>query len=126
LASRITLIANSVGELVTDPEKKYRNRTLDLLFRSLAAAARERAIGVVLSGSLDDGSRGLAAIHEAHGVTMVLTSTAGEQGMPENAADYDGPIDVIGNPRVIAEAIRQAITAMSVFTEMAAGPAGAA
>jgi hypothetical protein len=57
---------------------------------------------------------------------MVLTLTAGEQGMPENAADYDGPINVIGNPRVIAEAIRQAITAMSVFTEMAAGPAGAA
>ena len=67
-------------------------------------------IGVVLSGSLDDGSRGLEAIHHAGGLTMALLPEKGNaRGMPENAISYDGPIDVIGNPQVIAAAIVQAV-----------------
>jgi len=63
-------------------------------------------IGVVLSGALDDGSRGLAAIHEAGGLTIVLTpGRSPERGMPENAISYDGPIDLIGDPLQIAEGI---------------------
>lgn len=67
-------------------------------------------IGVVLSGSLDDGSRGLAAIHEAGGLTMVLTPDPKPyRGMPRNAINYDGPVDVIGSPRVIAAAIIEGV-----------------
>jgi two-component system chemotaxis response regulator CheB len=63
-------------------------------------------IGVVLSGSLDDSSRGLAAIQEAGGLTMVLTPSGPPQrGMPENAISYDGPIDLIGTPERIARGI---------------------
>jgi two-component system chemotaxis response regulator CheB len=58
-----------------------------------------------LSGSLDDGSRGLAAIHHAGGLTMVLTPASPPRGMPENAIAYDGPIDLIGNSHQIAGAI---------------------
>ena len=68
-------------------------------------------IGVVLSGSLDDGSRGLASIHEAGGVTMVLTpDTLTGTGMPENAIAYGGPIDVVGNCQKIAAAIIKAVS----------------
>jgi two-component system chemotaxis response regulator CheB len=57
-------------------------------------------------GALDDGSRGLAAIHKAGGLTMVLARGARpERGMPENAMDYDGPIDLIGSPRDIATGV---------------------
>ena len=50
-------------------------------------------IGVVLSGSLDDGLRGLAAIHEAGGLSMVLTPAAPpRRGMPENAINYEDPL----------------------------------
>src|SRR3954469_1151925 len=108
-SEHLTLVAKSFGKLVPDDQRDFTNRTIDLLFKSVAAFGGPRAIGVVLSGSLDDGSRGLAAIHAAGGVTMVLTATTGEQGMPENAADYDGPIDVIGSPQVIAKAIRDAL-----------------
>ena len=106
--AHLALAANSLGDLVADPKNLQRNRTVDVLFRSVAAHARNRFIGVVLSGALDDGSRGLAAIHEAGGVTMVLTpEDAPRRGMPENAIDYDGPISFIGD----AEAIAADITA---------------
>jgi two-component system, chemotaxis family, protein-glutamate methylesterase/glutaminase len=87
-------------------ESLHRNRTIDLLFASVAAHAGSRAIGVVLSGSLDDGSRGLEAIHKRGGVTMVVTPEgSGPPGMPQNAIDFDGPINVIGSAGLIAAAI---------------------
>jgi two-component system chemotaxis response regulator CheB len=65
----LTLAARSFGELVSDPEAQYRNRTVDLLFHSVAMHGGTRIIGVILSGSLDDGSRGAASIHHAGGLT---------------------------------------------------------
>ncbi|MHB8286740.1 MAG: chemotaxis protein CheB [Caulobacteraceae bacterium] len=104
--AHLTLAARSFGVLIDDPQQMHRNRNVDLLFDSVAKHAGERMIGVVLSGSLDDGSRGLAAIHAAGGLTMVLTpQRVLMRGMPENAIDYDGPIDTIGGPVEIAEAI---------------------
>lgn len=71
-------------------------------------------IGVVLSGSLDDGSRGLAAIKAAGGRTMVLTpKRSAGSGMPENAINYDGPIDKIGTPEQIAREIGRLLGAPS-------------
>jgi chemotaxis response regulator CheB len=105
-AAHLVLATRSFGDLVEDPGATYRNRTVDLLFRSLAAHAGRCSIGVILSGSLDDGSRGIAAIHQAGGMTMVVTpGTALGSGMPESAIRYDGPIDTIGSPQQIAEAI---------------------
>lgn len=109
-AQHLTLAASSLGILIDDPTRVHGNRTVDLLFRSVARHGQGRMVGVVLSGGLDDGSRGLAAIHEAGGLTMVLTpDPAPHRGMPENAINYDGPIDVIGSPQVIAAAIVEAI-----------------
>jgi two-component system chemotaxis response regulator CheB len=109
-ADHLTLAAKSFGDLVADPDRRYRNRTVDLLFHSVAAHGKACTIGVILSGSLDDGARGLAAIHAAGGLTMVLTPDAPpERGMPENAISYDGPIDVIGGAREIASAIQDTV-----------------
>ena len=109
-ADHLILVANSFGRLVDDPDRTHRNRTVDLLFRSVAAHGGSRIIGVVLSGSLDDGSRGLAAINEIGGLTMVVTpARPPEHGMPENAIAYDGPIDMIGSPFEIAQAICAAV-----------------
>ena len=111
-ADHLTLAARSFGDLIADPDRRYRNRTVDLLFHSVAAHGKTCTIGVILSGSLDDGARGLAAIHAAGGLTMVLTPDAPPgRGMPENAISYDGPIDVIGGAREIATAIRDAVAA---------------
>jgi chemotaxis response regulator CheB len=109
-AEHLTLAANTFGKLLDDPDRLFRNRTVDLLFKSVAIHAGPKTIGVVLSGSLDDGSRGLAMINHAGGLTMVMTPETHRRspGMPENAIDYDGPVDVIGNASQIAAAIKHA------------------
>src|SRR3954467_13025254 len=50
----LSLAAKSKVRLVEGAQNRHRNRTVDILFHSVAAHARERCIGVVLSGSLDD------------------------------------------------------------------------
>ncbi len=105
-AAHLALAALSRVHLITGAHDEYRNRTVDLLFSSVAMHAKRRSIGVVLSGNLDDGSRGLAAIHHDHGITMVLAREPTlTPGMPENAESYDGPIDFVGSVTQIASEI---------------------
>lgn len=95
--------------LVEGTDNRLRNRTVDTLFESIALHAGERAVGIVLSGALDDGSRGLAAIRAAGGLTMVLDPAHKPIGMQQNAIDYDGPIGFIGNGLAIAAALENAL-----------------
>ena len=105
----LTLIGDDTAHLVPGESHRLRNRTIDTLFQSLAIHAGFRAIGVILSGSLDDGSRGLAAIHAARGITMVLDPGHKPRGMQQNAIDYDGPISFIGSAKEIADRIGELI-----------------
>jgi chemotaxis response regulator CheB len=109
-AAHLSLAARNHVHLIEGAQDKYRNQTVDLLFTSVAAQARTRAIGVVLRGSLSDGSRGLAAIHFAGGSTMVLvTRGTPTRGMPFNATEYAGPIDFTGSiDEIAAEIVRRA------------------
>lgn len=109
-ARHLTLIARTTGTLSPDPARMHRNRTVDLLFNSLAAFAGSRIIGIVLAGSLDDGARGLAAIKKAGGCTMVVTPSKPPPSMPESAITYDGPIDVIGDIQMLAQAVEDTIS----------------
>jgi two-component system, chemotaxis family, protein-glutamate methylesterase/glutaminase len=113
--AHLELAAQSLGNMVAGQGNTHRNRTVDLLFKSVASYAGARFIGVVLSGSLDDGSRGLAVIHAAGGITMVLTPTNPvSRGMPENAIAYGQPIDVIGSPERIAAEILARVGCVAV------------
>jgi two-component system chemotaxis response regulator CheB len=112
--AHLSLAANSHVQLIEGKDHRHRNRSVDILFNSVAAHAKKRAIGVVLSGSLDDGSRGLEAIAHAGGTTMVLTRAGiAERGMPKSAAEFDGPIDVLGPAATIAREIEQCVREMA-------------
>ena len=101
----LTLMDTHLAHLLPGAGHRLRGRTIDALFKSLASHAGTRAIGIVLSGALDDGSRGVAAIHAAGGFTMVLDPGRKPRGMQQNAIDYDGPISFIGNAEEIADVV---------------------
>lgn len=72
--------------LSTDAPVEYARPSIDVLFESAADAYAEKVIGIVLTGSNQDGAQGLAKI-KAHGGLAVVQepATAFSRSMPEAA-----------------------------------------
>ena len=81
---------------LTDSELVHFVRpSADLLFESVAASFRERAIAVVLTGSGSDGAMGVGAIKKMGGTVIVQDERSAEfPGMP-GAAIATGNVDFI-------------------------------
>lgn len=71
------------------PEENRFRPSIDALFRSAAYVYGPRAIGIVLSGLLNDGTSGLWSIKRLGGKTMIqLPADADYPSMPINALEY--------------------------------------
>lgn len=88
--------------LVVGPKENFSRPAIDPLFRSAAQSWGPKAIGVVLSGNLADGSAGLWMIQRSGGTTVVQDpADAKLPAMPRNATvhlkpDYQLPAAQIG------------------------------
>lgn len=95
-------------------EQEERNRhginfPIDIFLESLANNYAERAIGIILSGTGSDGTRGLRTINEAGGFAMVQDpATAEFDGMPRTAI-ATGVVDQVLSPQGLAQAVYQLV-----------------
>jgi two-component system chemotaxis response regulator CheB len=76
-------------QLLHGPKENHCRPAIDPLFRSAASVFRENAIGVVLSGYLDDGTVGLQAIKACGGLAIVQDPIEAEAlDMPASALEH--------------------------------------
>lgn len=99
------LLVNTDGTLSLSSSElvHFLRPSADLLFESVAASYRDRAIAVVLSGTGIDGSMGAQAIKKTGG-TLIVQEDAEFAGMP-NAAMNATKVDFIHPLEEIASAL---------------------
>jgi two-component system, chemotaxis family, protein-glutamate methylesterase/glutaminase len=79
--------------LTFGPQENYTRPAIDPLFESAAAAYGSRVIGVILTGNLSDGTKGLIRIKQAGGMAVVQDpEEALFSSMPSSALQYV-PVD---------------------------------
>ncbi len=112
------IIENGIIKLIEQNQfpNQQPNFTIDIFFESLAnnrgdseALRRNRSIGVLLSGTGNDGTWGLQSISQAGGLTFVQSPAIAElAGMPESAITT-GIVDQVLPPQEIARRVYEII-----------------
>lgn len=85
--------------VVRGPRENRTRPSINPLFRSAASVYRHRVVGVILTGTLDDGAAGLWAVKQCGGVAVVQSDAAFDD-MPRSAVesvavDHHVPLDEI-------------------------------
>ncbi|MEA2561792.1 MAG: two-component system, chemotaxis family, protein-glutamate methylesterase/glutaminase [Acidobacteriota bacterium] len=105
------VLQDGLVRLSRAPTENAQRPSIDVLFRTGAQAYGRRAIGVVLTGNLDDGTNGLAVV-KRHGGTSVVQDPeeADYPSMPLSAianVDVDYVLPLAGIVPLLVELIRE-------------------
>src|SRR5436309_14391884 len=101
------LLVNSDGSMSLSQTElvHFVRPSADLLFESVAASYKERAIAVVLTGTGSDGAMGVKAIKKMGGTVIVQNEKSAEFGGMPSAAIHSGSADYILPLHEIAAAL---------------------
>lgn len=92
---------------------------IDIFFNSLAEDAGERAVGVVLSGTGSDGSRGIVSINKNGGLVIVQSPESAQfDGMPRSAIATGVCNFILAPDRMPRILVEYAISPLAVRTRM--------
>ena len=95
-------INNRTLSLTEKDNNEILSLPIDLFFNSLGNDLEENSVGIVLSGTGSDGSRGLKMIREAGGMVMAQTPASAKfDGMPQTAIGT-GLVDYVLDPTELA------------------------
>jgi two-component system CheB/CheR fusion protein len=101
-ANKIVVTVDGVLKLDPLDPKRPKKKVIDIFFSSLAVVHQSYAIGVILSGTLNDGTVGLQVIKAYGGMTFAQDeNSAAFDGMPKSAVS-SGAVDFILPPAEIA------------------------
>jgi two-component system, chemotaxis family, CheB/CheR fusion protein len=101
---RNMILSRGILRLLPREEAHGQYRPIDFFLRTLAAEQGHRAIGVILSGTATDGTRGLEAIKAEGGITFAQDDSAQQSSMPQSAV-ASGCVDFVLPPSEIAQEI---------------------
>jgi two-component system chemotaxis response regulator CheB len=77
---------NKTFSLTIDERVNFARPSIDVLFESAATAYKNKLIGIVLTGSNNDGTKGIKRIQECGGLTIVQNPETAESAyMPQSA-----------------------------------------
>jgi len=105
------LLMDGVVRLGRGPRENTARPAIDPLFRSLGVCCGPRAVGVILTGTLNDGAAGLSDLKRCGGVTLVQNpADASAAEMPlsaRRASEIDYRATIVDMPELLTHLVRE-------------------